>query len=400
MSEGMTQAAGMPPAAEQRMAAAPSKLRTLDALRGVAALLVVMFHTQVIFGGRLGREVFGNMFSNGLHGVDLFFVLSGFVITYAHLPDLGQPHRLRRYMFARAARIYPAVWICSALALLVYAAGYRGQGVDPSSKFQPWNLAASFLLLPQRDVPLVNVTWTLQYEMFFYVLFALLIIDLRFLVLIMLWQIAIPVAAVAGFAPSSVWAQLCLDPRCCEFGLGMASAWLFAVARRRREGRPAQGRMVPVLGLCGGLAVLAAPSIPGAARTALAAAPPTLIYGFGSLLAVAGCAFLELRRPLLLPRLVDQIGRASYAIYLVHFSVVNLAAVLLIRHRLLPLNDAACFLVAVIAVACGLAFDRFVDQPCQRMLRRARGHLLGGGQPRDHRIGVLAPDPAKAWADP
>src|SRR4051794_40346773 len=99
------------------------RYQSLEMLRAVAALLVVFFHTEFIFGSRTPTTPFGGMFAAGFRGVDLFFVLSGFIITYVHRTDVGRPWRLANYAFNRLARIYPAVWITTLLAGSLYMAG-------------------------------------------------------------------------------------------------------------------------------------------------------------------------------------------------------------------------------------------------------------------------------------
>ncbi len=64
------------------------KFESLEMLRALAALSVVFFHTQMIFTGRTGIVPFGGRFGAGSRGVDLFFVLSGFIIAYVHAGDL------------------------------------------------------------------------------------------------------------------------------------------------------------------------------------------------------------------------------------------------------------------------------------------------------------------------
>ena len=115
----------------------------------------------------------GNFFSGGNRGIHLFFVLSGFIIATVHAGDIGRPDRVSNYLFNRVTRIYPAVWIMTVLALVLYDASFGGS--EKVSKLQPWSVAASFLLLPQSGDALVNVTWTLKYEIAFYALFAVTI---------------------------------------------------------------------------------------------------------------------------------------------------------------------------------------------------------------------------------
>ena len=114
------------------------KLRSIEMLRAIAALLVVLFHAQGIFEQRTGVTPFAGLFVSGSRGVDLFFVISGFIIAHVHARDVGRPWRLANYVFNRAARIYPAVWITTLFAASLYAMGFGG-----ADKAESWPGGAS-----------------------------------------------------------------------------------------------------------------------------------------------------------------------------------------------------------------------------------------------------------------
>jgi peptidoglycan/LPS O-acetylase OafA/YrhL len=103
--------------------------------------------------------------------------------------------------------------------------------------------------------------------------------------------------------------------------------------------------------------------------------PDYLYFGPCSALIILGLALLEAGGWLRVPRTLVYLGGASYAIYLVHFSVISLTVALLARLHLLPLNDATCLVVAGFGVIAGLGFDHLVDRPIQTALRRLKRRL-------------------------
>jgi peptidoglycan/LPS O-acetylase OafA/YrhL len=331
-------------------------------LRAAAALLVVLFHTQFIFGARTGQIPFANAFGAGFRGVDLFFVLSGFIIATVHGEDVGRPTRLPNYVFNRIARIYPAVWIMTALAIGLYATGFGGP--DKAAKLEPAAVLASILVLPQRGEALVNVTWTLTYELFFYAVFALAIANRRMgLTVLLVWQVATAVVTLSGAnlgLPGYYLSSICL-----EFSVGLACA-LFL----RRPARPIHAAIwfgllvVGVLGFAFGMKEDQA--VPWAGI------PCALASG----VMILSLVRLEQAGWWYTPSLLVRIGGASYAIYLVHFSVITLGAGLL-GHLGVPGTDVMCLAVAATGVLAGLAFDHLVDQPIQRWLRRRKRTILG-----------------------
>jgi len=321
----------------------------------------------VIAEMRTGNVAFFGAFTNGDKGVDLFFVLSGFIITYVHSSDIGRPERFANYAFNRLSRIYPAVWIMTAFALLVYAAGFGG--ADKAAKLSAWNIIASALLLPQHADALVNVTWTLKYELCFYAVFSLLLFSRRWgAVMLLLWQGAVLAALLLGVESESLAAYY-LRPICLEFMIGVACAAL-VLRRDSFPGlrSPALQLLMLIAGIVGfvGGALLQTYGVPGARELSRVA-----VYGCSAGLIIMALVLAEMDGRLPIAKALVYLGGASYAIYLVHFSVTTLIVALLVKLALVPLNGAMLTLVALAAVLAGIGFHEWIDQPIQRRLRRA-----------------------------
>src|SRR3954454_3990840 len=90
---------------------------SLQGLRGVAALLVLLAHSSTIAGSGkyLDHDPTHGLFLFGSSGVYLFFVLSGFIIAHVHADDVGRPGAAGRYLWRRFARIYPFYWVVLAV---------------------------------------------------------------------------------------------------------------------------------------------------------------------------------------------------------------------------------------------------------------------------------------------
>ena len=337
------------------------KLRSLEMLRAVAALLVVLYHAQTIFTPRAGFVPLGGVFDAGYRGVDLFFVLSGFIIAYVHGDDIGRPARLANYVFNRFTRIYPAVWIMTALAFGLYAIGFGD--ADKAAKLAPGAVAASALLLPQHGAPLVNVTWTLTYELFFYALFAILIVNRRIgLVLLLLWQGATLVATLSGAhlgLPGYYLRSLCLD-----FSIGLACAWWL-----RRPGGVASPSVWFALLAAGIASFIAGMALNNVVTWS------GVPCGLGAGAIILALVRLEQAAALGVPGVLMRLGGASYSIYMVHFSTITLLAAVLARLHV-PVTNLLCVGCAVAGVVAGLAFDRFIDRSIQHWFRQRKSVLL------------------------
>lgn len=157
-------------------------------MRGVAALLVVLYHLTTNAREKFGADFLGGFFIFGSAGVDFFFVLSGFIIFYVHHLDIGRPDRLSAYIAKRLVRIYPIYW-CVTLAVLpaYFLFPHFGNGYERNADV----IVKSLLLLPQSHNPIVTVAWTLVHEMLFYVLFgAAIVIGRSAAFLAIAWAIA------------------------------------------------------------------------------------------------------------------------------------------------------------------------------------------------------------------
>ncbi len=130
---------------------ANSKIQSLQVFRGLAATAVVAHHANLSTAAFVGIVPSGvsNVFNLGLLGVDFFFVLSGFIIMYAHLDDMGTWGAVRKYSIKRLARIYPAYLPIGIGMVLLYAA-MPGFSASDGREF---SLVSSLLLLPDGPPP-------------------------------------------------------------------------------------------------------------------------------------------------------------------------------------------------------------------------------------------------------
>lgn len=137
----------------------PLRLRELDALRGLAALSVCFFHFALDYqGGILSL----NYFKYGSTGVDLFFMISGFVIFMS----INSSKSLKDFWFLRFIRLFPSYWLSMLIALVTF---YIFSNYSMPGKL---NLSGNILMIQPvfRTNYLVGAYWTLYVELCFYVL--------------------------------------------------------------------------------------------------------------------------------------------------------------------------------------------------------------------------------------
>lgn len=215
------------------------KLQSIQALRGFAALLVVMMHFGILEAKSIADNglsepgIIGGLFTNGYAGVDLFFVISGFIMVYVTRNMMPGPHAALEFLFARVTRIYPVWWafagavtlyMVTAYGLPADTAGWAGAtGGQPVFPY----LVKSFLLIPQAEFPILNVGWTLIHEVYFYLVFTLLILLPRAWLPALLtgWGIIVTAGAMLGlsFHNATNLVTLAFHPMTLEFLLGAAA---------------------------------------------------------------------------------------------------------------------------------------------------------------------------------
>lgn len=346
----------------------PQKFLSLEVGRFLAALLVVIFHVGVTTSKSKYFSYYAlPVAAGGFSGVDFFFVLSGFVIVTAHYADFSRQDKnsaALNFLWKRFVRLYPALW---AVLLVLAPAIWFVPSLQWAGPVSEADLLSAFAITPVVGERIVAVEWTLRYEVVFYALFALLIWQ-RFLGLI-------------GFASL--------------IGLSLIS---YAVTVQGLFGFFVTP--YPILFLCGaiisyasrnhdlkfGIPALTIGSVVFLYRLWDCAMDPahdgprfwdTTFFGAGATLIIYGLVASEIRRPMSVPNWLQYLGRASYAIYLVHFPVVSVGAKLAMKVRSYVPDMLLFILISAFAVTCGILFHEFVEKPLIASTRRLRPNWLG-----------------------
>ena len=349
------------PVSQNRSLSKRPKLMRLQSIRGLAAVLVLLFHATEISNRNFGQPWFGNIFAWGDGGVDLFFVLSGFILWYAHSRDLHQPWRLRSFLCKRLIRIYPLYW---ALTLVMVGVYFAVPSAGVGHETQPLTVMKSLLLFPVEPFPVLTVGWSLCHEILFYGVFALLL-GLRpltagtvlggWLGATLMLQASQWLGMLPGELPFTL--KFLLSSHNLEFGLGMGVA---ALVLKQPERYPGQ------LLLAGGLGSFVLMGLLREWGGSLW--PPFLAYGLPSALAILGAAVLDLRQPLTDSMAGIALGDASYALYLSHYGVLSAVGLGLGR---LPLPGGVALGLSggvMLAIAVGFWLHRHLEKPLTRRL--------------------------------
>ena len=326
--------------------------QSLQYLRGIAALMVVAFHAAAI-GARSGGYEPASMFTAGLAGVDLFFVISGFVMVAS---TAGRRTTPLAFLWKRVIRIVPLYWL---LTLLVANVALLRPDLLSSTDYDGGLLLASLFFVPVQNpavgetLPMLIPGWTLNYEMAFYLVFALaLLLPPRRQVpaVIAVLVLAVSLRHLIPWSPAGAFYTM---PLVLEFGAGMLIATAVGL------GIPVRARLALACFVLGWIALLA---LAGGDlwRSLSSGLPATLI--------VAGAVFLERGRRLPDLKPLRWIGDASYSIYLTHVLTLPVLAVLWEAAGLVPSGAfiIACLLASVLG---GLVTYHLVERPLLLAMR-------------------------------
>ena len=326
---------------------AKQEVRSIQFLRGVAAVGVLVFH---------GASRAGGSFGVGAAGVDIFFVISGFimwVVTCRKPPTPGQ------FLARRAERIVPLYWL---ITLVTAATAILAPSALPAMRPTASHVAQSLFFVPHRDptgliVPLIVPGWTLNYEIFFYLLFAAtLMAPARWRA----WLVSGVLAALVALRPlgdtaNAAWATY-TDPILLEFAAGLWLGWAWSAERL-----PGRGPAILLMGL--GVAGLAATAISGVDVSGAR----VLLWGVPAIALVTGAVSFERHGAIPRWRGLEAIGDASYSIYLVHGLAIS-AVVRLMRGSSAP--PAVVFVAAVLGGVLGGMISYYgLERPLTRLLK-------------------------------
>jgi len=317
------------------------KLEWLELGRGSAAVAVFASHGSY---ADVPFSIMSHIIVWGEWGVAFFFILSGFIIFYVHGRDINNPAQTSNFAGRRFLRIFPTYW----LVLLGYVAFRHGFGIDLSWEF----FAKQIFLLPGGRL-FLPVAWTLRHELLFYILFMLLILNLRIGVAAFAIWITLILFALYTEGPKANIDRPAWDTLTSHLNLyffyGMALARACAAERTR-----AALNISVVLAL---LAAIVVATIPGTEAMLE--------------LALCGCvvaAFVHLSiNDLRAPPGSRWFGSVSYPLYLVHIPAFMVAQSILKRLPIINFGwPAAAVITVVLAFAAAAVISRYFEKPILR----------------------------------
>jgi exopolysaccharide production protein ExoZ len=347
------------------------KLHSLQALRALAALLVVADHAIYYLAEKqdVAQSLQNLAWFLGTFGVDIFFVISGFIMIYTARDLFGTRLGFAKFAYRRIIRIVPLYWLAT-----IIAAGLLVRHQFPSN-FEIFTSLAFIPVVAQAGEPLrpiLGVGWTLNLEMFFYALFTVSLLFSRRTGTILVVSLLVLLVAVGGLLkpvvdtndPLTV-ATFLTNPILLLFAAGVVLGTMIDLSDRWAFRVPL-GAII-VIGL-----IVAAVAL---FVVCVDQAPwpfgwQVVFWGLCVAIVLLAIVAEEHRSGALAG--LERLGDASYSIYLFHFLVIAAVGrvwLTMFGHIALWPFAAVAF---VTASAVGLAIHLWVERPMLVTLRHLR----------------------------
>lgn len=363
------------------------RFEAIQVLRAVAALLVVIFHAIIAYDFRADLPLswlgnIGHFRDFGAVGVDLFFVISGFIMAHALVS--GPNLKPRQFFARRLIRVVPPYWLAT-LAMIPII--WWGDHDLSAEQFVFTTTMFPVSASPEYQLPVLLVGWSLAFELAFYGVVALAMAlrpsGHQRIALAMQMTLLLGIAGISNTPALAVLAVF-LNAIWLEFTLGLGCYWIWM-----RFG-PKIGFGPAVILVAGGAAWLISTAALGAGHSADAldlirpAAGPfwdertglsrAVVWGLPSAAILLGLMALcqqplgEWLRQTAIWQILQRLGDASYSLYLVHLIPIS------IWHDHAPANqiNADMMIAVLVVISCllALAAYRWVEMPLINTMRR------------------------------
>lgn len=341
------------------------KLESIQGLRFFAAFLVVATHITDFISERV-NDVPNHYWHTGLTGVDVFFVISGFIMAYTTKVD----GRLdwAEFLIRRITRIVPLYWIATMLKIvlvMIFAEEARHSDnnlvhILASFAFIPW------LNMDHEYLPVIPAGWTLNYEMFYYILFTAALF-MKIKPLIFCGAVFAALVLAGNLFTITGIASYYTDPIVFEFIFGMLIAFL--IRRNSTRYDAYIGGVLIVLGAS--LIFLVSPDD-------WVINHRWLVWGGAGAALVSGALFMDRHGIRLVPQWMVRLGDASYSLYLFHAMIIP-GIILLCLDMGIKQNAVVFVLSMAASIGGSYLIYLYVEKPLTEWFKIKRRSLIPAG---------------------
>ncbi|RWR01193.1 hypothetical protein ED28_14830 [[Pantoea] beijingensis] len=323
-------------------------------LRGIAALMVVLHHIA-IKGSQYDISAL-NYFHVGYFGVDLFFIISGYIMCHT---TANKKITFSKFMGARISRIMPLYWVVTSLAFIIFI-------VKPdivNSGGGTTSVWASYILAPTGDRFLVDNGWTLSYEFFFYFIFGCTLMlkteNRGFIIGCIIWML---VAVGLYIHPETSWGKFSTNVLLLEFLMGICA---FNILRRNNI-----NNTIAIILIITGLTILIAENSLGTITTPFHRA---ISGGVPMLMIFLGMVSFEkklMKNKNIILNFTEKLGNSSYSLYLIHPFILSPAAIV---SKKMGITDYPWIFTSILllgAIIAGWICYLYIETPLTKIVKK------------------------------
>jgi exopolysaccharide production protein ExoZ len=285
---------------------------SLQAIRALSAILIVGHHVALYLNDS-SIPILNKILFKGWVGVDIFFVLSGFLLFFTSYKNIGQKDRCKEFLFKRLSRIYPVYWIILTAVLIIWPSYFGG-------RYMIMDIIKSYLLVPQEQLPILGVAWFLSYIIFAYFVFAILIYFKKktSYTVILAWVVGVLLNSF-GLLPVNLYVDFIFSSHFIEIIAGCIVAVIFIK-------RPVKKPILSIF--MGSIIFLGIYYLIIDGYIIRNSTESMFLFSLAVGLIILGCVSYELSHDIAFPKSVIALGDASYTIYLTHFSLLSFTDIL------------------------------------------------------------------------
>ena len=352
------------------MRIASGRIPAIDTLRGLAALIIIFWHYPFFFGPKPLPSTFAPFYTNGQAAVDVFFVISGFILSYVYLSRISDASDAWRYVVKRIARLYPLHFVTLIVVGAIFLGLWfiNGHEAYVYTNRNPYHFVLNLLLLQyvglQQGWSFNGPSWSISTEFWINIAFVvgLLLVKPRRQLVLSLLVIAVCTWAITHWGQTwrggpmwGGWFEHNLARTACGFYAGVAVYMLW----RSVPGLPALGELALVLGV--GLFLYLISLEPDGPHEMLFGALLTLV---AAPLMVFGTATSALLNAVCSSTFGKWIGDISYSIYMWHFPVAAFLVLLGARSAFASHAWLAAVYVAIVLIVATVSYH-YLEVPAR-----------------------------------
>lgn len=333
------------------------KFNSLQVIRALSAIMIVGHHVA-LYMNDTSLPMINKVFFNGWIGVDVFFVLSGFILYYTSYKKIGHKDQCKDFIFKRLSRIYPVYWVVLSAVLIVWPSYF-------DIRYEIKDILKSYLLVPQTKLPVLGVTWFLSYIVFFYLLFAMIIYFNKKISypLISGWLIGVLLNSFGIISHPNFYFNFIFSNHFVEIVAGCLVAIIFIKKPLKK----------PILAISSGF-ILFLMIFNNIINGSIIrnSTESILLFSLAVGLIILGCAVYESINDLDFPKSILAIGDASYAIFLTHFNILAFSK--FFNKRFVFHSTAEFLYYTIILISLGIIIYYVVEKNIIKYINILRLH--------------------------